>query len=389
MKNLKFKIFSLIVLTLFTIFKGHTQDVDNLVLNGGFEQLTGKLKRLGGIAAAEGWISPTGVPADLFSASSKMPDIQTPTNAYGQENPIEGDNYAGIVSFSYGDKMPRSYITSKLTTPLKKGMRYKVSFRASLAELSKYSANKLSVNLSKKPFSTQEKVPALIEESHVLHPEEMIFNAMYGWEIVCGEFVADGGERYITIGNFTASDRVANEKNKKPKEIKGNQIIAAYYYIDDVSVKLLNPDEQCECGYSYNEEKVEVSTIYQRSVNLTEDMSLAEKIYEQNIFYASGRYNLTIAGDQTIDLIVNLLEKNPQVSITIFGHADEIESGSFPDISMKRVEYIRSVLVEKNIELSRIQIADAKDAFSPPFLEETDEEKLRLAKCRRVSFKLN
>lgn len=175
------------------------QDAENLVPNGSFEQISGKLRRLGGIEAAEGWVSPTGVGADLFSESSNTPDIQVPMNFYGKEDAVDGTNYAGIVAYSYGDKMPRSYITSKLSTPMKKGMRYKVTFRASLAELSKYSSNKLGAHISKKPFETKEKVPALIEEPHILHPQEIIFNAMYGWEIVCGEYVAEGGERYLSL----------------------------------------------------------------------------------------------------------------------------------------------------------------------------------------------
>lgn len=366
------------------------QDVDNLVPNGGFEQISGKLRRLGGIEAAEGWVSPTGVTADLYSSGSKTPDIQVPMNFYGKEDAHEGGNYAGIVVYSYGDKMPRSYITTKLSSPMKKGMRYKVSFRASLAELSKYSSNKVAAHISKKPFETNEKVPALIDESHILHPKEMVFNAMYGWEMVCGEYIAEGGERYITIGNFTPNDQVKNEKNKKPREVKGNQVIAAYYYIDDVGVFLLGPDEMCDCGYSDDAENVS-STIYQRSVTFNDKMTLADKINSQNVFYAKGKYDVTMAGDETLNLIAQLLNENPNATITVTGHADmeEINGGEFSDISMKRAEYIRSLLVNKDVDVNRVKIADAKNNTTAPFAEEGDDEQLQNAKERRVSFKLN
>lgn len=366
------------------------QDAENLVPNGSFEQISGKLRRLGGIEAAEGWVSPTGVGADLFSESSNTPDIQVPMNFYGKEDAVDGTNYAGIVAYSYGDKMPRSYITSKLSTPMKKGMRYKVTFRASLAELSKYSSNKLGAHISKKPFETKEKVPALIEEPHILHPQEIIFNAMYGWEIVCGEYVADGGERYITIGNFTQNDQVKSEKNKKPRELKGNQVIAGYYYIDDVSVFLLGPDQNCECGYS-DDAETEVSTVYQRSASINDDMDLKEKIASQNIFYSKGRYDVTLAGDETLNLIANWMIENSEVSITITGHCDaeEIQSDEYKDISMKRAEYIRSLLVNKDVDVNRVQLKDAKNDMKAPFAEEGDDEQLQNAKERRVSFSLN
>ncbi|MBS1546452.1 MAG: hypothetical protein JSU02_03625, partial [Bacteroidetes bacterium] len=56
----------------------------NLVPNGSFEELEGKLRRLGGIDAAKGWSSPTQAKADLFSESvaSESP-ASAPKNAKG------------------------------------------------------------------------------------------------------------------------------------------------------------------------------------------------------------------------------------------------------------------------------------------------------------------
>jgi outer membrane protein OmpA-like peptidoglycan-associated protein len=383
--NKIFKIVPVIALTFSVI----AQDAENLVPNGSFEQISGKLRRLGGIEAAEGWVSPTGVTADLFAASAKAPDIQTPENFYGKEEPKDGDNYAGIVVYSYGDKMPRSYVTAKLTTPMKKGMRYKVSFYASLAELSKYSTNKIGAHISKKPVATKEKVPALIDETHILHPDEAIFNAMYGWELVCGEYIAEGGERYITIGNFTPNDQVKNERNKKPREIKGNQIVAAFYYIDDVSVTLLNPDERCDCGYSDSYEQVS-TTVYQLSTSINEKMTLAQKIQAHNVFYATGKYDVTMAGDEALNAIAKLLNDNPSAKVKVIGHSDanEYDDPALNNISQKRVEYIRSLLVNKDVDASRIIIEDARNNRLAPFVEDSDDEQLRNAKCRRVSFQL-
>ncbi len=365
------------------------QDKENLVENGSFEEASNKLRRLGGIEYAEGWSSPTGVTADLFSAYAKMPDVMTPENVYGKEDAKDGDNYAGIVVYSYNDKEKRQYITTKLTTPMKKGMRYKVMFYASLAELSKYSSNKLAAHFSKKPFSTKEKVAAIIEDSHVLHPEEEVFTGMYGWDLVCGEYVAQGGEKFITIGNFTPNNDVKNERNKKPREVKGQQIIAAYYYIDAISVELLDQDEQCDCPYKDAQEQVS-ATIYQRSPVFSDKMSLAERINEHNVFYASGRYNLTIAGDETLNAIAKIMNENPEIKVKIIGHTDDVEavSENMKAVSKKRAEYIRSEMVNKDVDASRFIIEDAENAKSAPFLGDYDDEQLVNAKNRRVSFQL-
>ena len=177
------------------------QQTENLVENGSFEQTDGKVKKLGSIESALGWVSPTGVRADLFTPSG-VPEINVPINAFGKEEAKEGANYAGIYAYSFGDKAPRSYIMTKLSTPLKKGLKYCVKFNVSLAEASKYASNQMGAVLSSKPVTTDSKT-AIIEKASVLHSDNKVFNAMYNWETVCAEFVATGGEKFITIGNFS------------------------------------------------------------------------------------------------------------------------------------------------------------------------------------------
>jgi hypothetical protein len=62
---------------------------------------------------------------------------------------MDGENYAGIRAFSYGDKEPRSYVSAKLKVPLTKDAMYCVTFYVSLAEASKYACNNIGMNFSK------------------------------------------------------------------------------------------------------------------------------------------------------------------------------------------------------------------------------------------------
>lgn len=365
------------------------QEGQNLVENGSFEITDGKIRRTGQIDKAENWVSATGESADLYIAEAKSPDILTPVNLYGKEDPKEGNNYAGIIAYSYNDKENRTYITTKLKSPLKKGMRYKVQFSASLAELSKYSSNKLAAHISKRALSTKEKVPALIEKTHIEHPREEVFTGMYGWDLVCGEYIAEGGEKYLTIGNFTANNGVKSEKNKQPKDVKGRQIIAAYYYIDDVSVQLLGANERCDCLYGTKLVK-ESTTLYQREPNIVDKMSVTEKINEFNVFYRSGRYDLTMPGDKALDGVAKIMQENPDIKVKIKGHTDNLEydDPATKDISLKRAEYIRSQMVNKGVDASRFTIADIQNKQPSPYLKDIDDEKTENAKNRRVSFEV-
>ena len=74
---------------------------------------------------------------DLFSKKKESP-IGVPLNLYGKEHAKDGDNYAGIVAYSYNNKQPRTYLQSKLMKPLTGGIDYCVKFHLSLSDLSKY-----------------------------------------------------------------------------------------------------------------------------------------------------------------------------------------------------------------------------------------------------------
>jgi hypothetical protein len=217
----------LILLFAISINAGFAQG-ENLVPNGSFEEVTKKPKKLGEIANATGWVSPTGARADLFS-SAKVPDIDVPLNVFGKESPKDGDNYAGIVGFSYGSKVPRTYLSTKLSTPLKKGMTYCVKMNVSLAEASKYATNNIGIQLSGKQPGTDAKV-SIIEEPSVLHfnNDLKILSGRYNWTEICGAFVAEGGEKFITIGNFDSDEDTKNERMKKDPEVKVDEIAAAY-----------------------------------------------------------------------------------------------------------------------------------------------------------------
>lgn len=368
------------------------QQGENLVPNGSFEATDGKVKKLGSIESAMGWTSPTGARADLFTPG-KIPEINTPDNVFGKEAAKEGSNYAGIVGFSYGNKVPRTYLMVKLDAPLKKGMKYCVKFNASLAESSKYASNNVGANFSKKPFATDEKT-IIKDVAHVLHHdnENHKINQTYNWDQICGTYEAEGGEKYLTIGNFYPDDKTKSENNKKPKDMKIDQVIAAYYYIDDVSVLLINEGDKCDCLV---EEKDDYSTtIYQKAVVLNDKMTPTQKIEAQQTYYAFGKTTLTSEGKASLDLIAELMKADPAMKLEVMGHSDAeedkvgIEKPQYADMALKRVNAVVLYLTEKGIEESRMIPSPQGSETPSDEIAATDEPDLKMAKNRRVTFRV-
>ena len=380
----------MLVLPLFVASLLMAQEGENLISNGSFESIDKTVKKLGSIQSAVGWTHPTGAKSDLFVPSKKVPDVDPQTNPYGMEVAQDGENFAGIIVYSHNNKLPRTYITTKLSTPMKKGMKYCVKFYVSLGEYSKYASNNIAANFNKKEFGTTEK-NSIIDESHIRHWENKTFNATFSWERVCGTYTADGGEKFVTIGNFETNETTNTERVKKDPSLKGTQAIAAYYYIDNISVQLLGTNEQCECGV---DEGVDFGStvIFSKSDFFKEDMSIEDKVAASSIYFGFGQDLITGAAKRDLNRLVKLMEDNPAIKLKVEGHSDIEETKMvdekpilFKGVSQRRVNEAIKYMVDSGIAASRLIGTDSGDR-KPANSEETVDVELKQAKNRRVEF---
>ena len=367
----------------------------NLVPNGSFEATSGKIKKLGAMAEVTSWTSPTLVMADVFVPNKAKEEnekkINSTLNMYGKENAKEGVNYAGIVAYSYNDKVARTYAMVKLDAPLKKGVRYCVTFNVSLAEASKYACNQLGANFSNKAFSVDSK-SSIIDVAHVQHRDNKIINATYNWEKICGVYEAKGGEKFLTIGNFIKNENVKTETNKKPKDMDVEVVAAAYYYLDDVSVVMMDASSECSCAG--DEPKNEYSsTVFQKSVIVNSKMTPAQVINAQQTFFAFGKANFSPEGKAMLDLIATKLTENPAMKLEISGHSDTMEDSvgvektQYSGMAEKRVEAVITYLKGKGIDPNRLISVVENSSLPNDEISESDDEDLRMAKNRRVTFR--
>lgn len=377
----------------FSVSIAFGQAQENLVPNGSFESIDKDPKKLGSIENAMGWYSPTGARADLFIPTKKVPNIGAPDNIYGSESAQDGSNYVGIVTYSHNNKVPRTYVSNKLEVPMKKGEKYCVQFYISLAEASSYASNQIGVNFSKKAFGTEAK-ESIIDKTHVTADEtNKIFNAQFGWDRICGTYVAEGGEKFITIGNFTSNENTKNMRMKKNSNSKVTPIAAAYYYLDNITVYQIDELSACDCapldptlGYS--------KTIYQKALNLKEDMSAEDKVKSMQIYFGFGKTDFTNAGEDVMNRIIAILKANPNAKLQINGFADEEEvkaaedQNYFQDMDSKRANAVFNYLVEKGIAESRLIASPQGNSEKSSEIVESDEDDIKQAKNRRVEFKL-
>jgi outer membrane protein OmpA-like peptidoglycan-associated protein len=309
------------------------QDDNNLVLNSSFESIEGKLKKLSQINFASDWQSPTALKADLFSKSIKG-DISVPENIYGKEYPKDGDNYAGILTFSYNNKKPRTYLQTKLIKSLTSGLDYCINVHISLADLSRYAIDNIGIHFSETPLSLDKKGDIIFSDKSeldkVLKDEEnKIFKSRYKWEKICGIYQADGKEKYITIGNFYNNKDTKYEKLLKPIDFTGVQLAEAYYYVDKIEVRLIDDPSSCNCNNDGRKKRE--SIIYHLDVDIDESLPLNTKLKKYSIYFDVENYTLDPMFDDKLYNLVKILKENPDLKLSINGHTDNLETEAIKD----------------------------------------------------------
>ena len=380
--------------------KTNEKEIVNITFEGASEDLT----ELGGIAAAgKGISSPTELQADLFSKNATG-DIGIPANVYGSEEPTTengGNVYAGIVTYKPGKLAgERSYITIQLMqgkepVTLKKGLTYCVEYSVSLSESSKFANNNLGVYFSKDMPANGEPGAIYMAGDHVMKAQlNKVYNGFFGWEKVCNTYTAKGDEKFLTIGNFDRNENTQFQAVKKPKDAEADALTHAYYYIDNIIVRLVDNPSECAC-FNAKPPKIEDSfstLVFDKTPEVNDKMNTDKKIAAQTIYFRAGKSSLTENARVNLDFIVAQMNVNPSLRIEITGHNDalEIKAGAeneeYLDMDRKRVAAAVKYLVNNGISEDRIVKSYKSDTVPSTEIGEDDDQEVKDAKNRRVEF---
>lgn len=181
---------------------------------------------------------------DFYSAcNTDECSVDVPSNRSADFAPAHsGQGYAGLFTYYTGSANleAREYMTVQLDQPLLPQVEYEVSLFAQRIEGSFY-ATPIGINLSQ-GFLEQNNDELIDIEPNVIESEVIIDTT---WQQITATYVAEGGELYLTIGNFRSNFETALQSpGSFPTEC--NSLFttsAAYYFIDDVSVSAtLNTD---------------------------------------------------------------------------------------------------------------------------------------------------
>lgn len=174
-----------------------------------------------------------------FHSLRTNPSYSVPSNDAGYQFARTGSAYCGIYTYLKNSYPIRQYIQSKLASALISNKKYRVAFYISLGDTLHAFNNSIGAYFAPDSLYTFSNfvVDAIPQVENNI---ENNLNNKVEWTLVCDTFIANGGEKWITIGNFL-NDSLSSIS---PLDSVCSQPVAwgcgAYYYIDDISVTLID-----------------------------------------------------------------------------------------------------------------------------------------------------
>ena len=170
--------------------------------------------------------------SDYYNICNKT-NLSIPKNLFGYQYSKEGDAYAGIAYSNQGSLLNdyKEYIEVKLFKNLSHNKVYCVEFYYSICDNfneSEYYPIEIGALLTDTLISRLSGVgtqqPQNIYAKPQVKQQLPLIRDTLNWIKVSGSFFAQGGEQYLTIGNFQHTDTITNK--------------SIYVYIDDVKLWL-------------------------------------------------------------------------------------------------------------------------------------------------------
>ena len=311
----------------------------NLVVNPGFEQ-SGQATDLNWLFGGDmfrsfdvkGWSQSTIGSSDFFlQGSSNTTNIPL----YGGSTAgMNGRAFAGFIPWC-PDKEYREYFTGELSAPLEKGKKYAFRVKISTGNKNAYLVNDLGVYFTKERFSDQTTDKTVGISPQLWLDATPLQSDPEKWTVIQNVFIAQGGERYFTFGNFL-NDSATTVFTRQTSALRCGY---AYYYADDVVVELSDEDP----------------------VSPIKPTALAGQIQSGKTFIARGiNFDLdqsTLRPESYIQLheIAAELKRKSSLKVDIRGYTDS--SGNEPhnlQLSKARAKTVADYLVSTGIDRSRI-----------------------------------
>ncbi len=317
----------------------------NLVPNGGFEDAAWCPASYNNstLRTARGWSQPTQGTPDHFKACSSEAGV--PRNAFGDQLAVEGEAYAGVVTYSAAKPSYREYLQAELSRSLVRGEWVCVSWWVCAADQAKLVADGMGVHLgADAPKARGEGV--LPVRPQVDNPRFHLVSDRHSWIRLSDAYQAEGGERFITVGNFRPprENRVLERR-----DAASDSSPWAYAYVDDVRVEPVDGPDGCSClNRTYLEEATDPPW----------EAFLVERVALESVLFAFDESALDGLAEAQLERVAAAMRKNRYLVMEVNGHTDVVGPDGYNlALSQARAQSVIDFLIERGVDPHRLELA--------------------------------
>ncbi len=243
---------SVILLFLFISLNDSGIAQENFIKNGDFEDYSAcpwsySTPWSAQIESCVGWSAPTYGTSDYFNSCSSSNIVSVPNNAQGFQAPHSGNGYLGAILAAYtgaaGSDLDTTdfqswvmwweYVQGETVRTLEQNQLYKFSMYMSLSDNSGMAINEFGVHLSQTPVSKPNSTNLEITPQ-ITFQNPSYFRDTAEWMYFEGYYLAEGNEKYVTIGNFNDYSTTDTLYVESANAFLEDTV--SYYYLDDVSL---------------------------------------------------------------------------------------------------------------------------------------------------------
>ncbi|MFN5183994.1 MAG: OmpA family protein [Bacteroidota bacterium] len=330
----------------------------NLVPNYSFENYR---KKSTNIKAAVPWQS-------IATVDFYQEPIKNDTGIYRGAH--TGNCYAGVRF----QKKYKEFLQVKLPESLKRGEKYYFEYHIRLGLWSNAMLKSFGIYFSKFGYQSPQKTDLRSVIDTVFKKDSMALTDLH-WAKISGVYKADGGERYVTLGNFSPNVK----KDLRRINIFRRGFKEAYYFVDDISLKWIKSKDEIPVEWvgSYFDDTT-------KALEVKKEIKIGEKFPLTNIKFEKGHSYITPESTTELKRLAQFLFKNPQLVIQINGHSDNT-GNKFKNqkISEDRARQVFEYLISKGVQ-NRMYFKGYGGQF--PIASNLDE--FGKAANRRVEFEI-
>jgi outer membrane protein OmpA-like peptidoglycan-associated protein len=293
-------------------------------------------------------------------------------------------SYAGLGL--YRNKTTYSeYIQGKLINPLSKGQKYCIKVSIALSSYSGFSTDRLAF------FLSPDEVPINDSNESSFVPQVLLSTLTVDnkqFVTLCDYFVAEGGEKFISIGKFTSPDKLKIIRRENIPQSQFGIEESAYYLLDNVDLHEIHDSTECDCKNKTipHDTTCIVPVKYLPEIETDLDkLKPGNSVVLKNLNFDFDSHILKPDADTTLNTLLIYLNDNPKINILISGYTDDQGSEDYNlELSIARAKSVYNWLINNGIESIRLKFTGF--GKSRPLFTGIDEKSRK--SNRRVEVKL-